>query len=235
MANNPKKAQDPTEAALSAIQEALSMRGSDDAPDAALPDDHAPESDDFNSPQRDMRPLLPPDDELPRQLRTDDYSQAANDDRETIGQVLQALQRQPPRTPYIVAALFSVAWAISAIGLLIGYWSAFQGMLAQAGTAVPLAVALLAGFAMPVVFFFVLAHMVARSHELRYVAHAMARAAVRFAEPENVAYRDSLGWALYRLNRLEAAEEAVRTALESDGNNAVILDRRHAFVQKAHL
>ncbi len=43
-------------------------------------------------------------------------------------------------------------------------------------------------------------------------------------DPQSAAYQDSLGWALYRLNRLEAAEQAVRRALERDGNNAVILD-----------
>ena len=43
-------------------------------------------------------------------------------------------------------------------------------------------------------------------------------------EPGSAAYLDSMGWALYRLNRLEAAEEAVREALDRDGKNAVILD-----------
>jgi tetratricopeptide (TPR) repeat protein len=43
-------------------------------------------------------------------------------------------------------------------------------------------------------------------------------------DPQSAAYQDSLGWALYRLNRLEPAEEAVRRALEKDGDNAVVLD-----------
>jgi tetratricopeptide (TPR) repeat protein len=43
-------------------------------------------------------------------------------------------------------------------------------------------------------------------------------------DPQSAAYQDSLGWALFRLNRLEAAEHAVRRALEKDGQNAVILD-----------
>jgi tetratricopeptide (TPR) repeat protein len=42
-------------------------------------------------------------------------------------------------------------------------------------------------------------------------------------EPQSAAYQDSMGWALYRLNRLGPAEEAVRRALEKDGDNAVIL------------
>jgi len=43
-------------------------------------------------------------------------------------------------------------------------------------------------------------------------------------DPGSAAYLDSMGWALYRLNRLEAAEEAVRKALDKDPENAVILD-----------
>jgi tetratricopeptide (TPR) repeat protein len=51
-------------------------------------------------------------------------------------------------------------------------------------------------------------------------------------DPASAAYRDSLGWALYRLNRLEPAEKAVRTALEKDDNNAVILDHLGDILNK---
>ena len=42
-------------------------------------------------------------------------------------------------------------------------------------------------------------------------------------DPENGAYLDSLGWALFRLNRLEQAESHLRRALTKEGQNAVIL------------
>ena len=51
-------------------------------------------------------------------------------------------------------------------------------------------------------------------------------------EPQSAAYLDSLGWALYRLNRLDAAETAVRSALEHDAANAVILDHLGDIVAK---
>jgi len=51
-------------------------------------------------------------------------------------------------------------------------------------------------------------------------------------DPQSAAYQDSLGWALYRLNRLEAAEEAVRRALDRDVDNAVILDHLGDIVSK---
>ena len=54
-------------------------------------------------------------------------------------------------------------------------------------------------------------------------AYTLIQKAVEL-EPQSPAYQDSLGWALYRLNRLDAAEAAVRRALERDSANAVILD-----------
>ncbi len=51
-------------------------------------------------------------------------------------------------------------------------------------------------------------------------------------DPASGAYKDSLGWALYRLNRTAPAEEAVRQALEKDGDNAVILDHLGDIVSK---
>jgi tetratricopeptide (TPR) repeat protein len=62
-------------------------------------------------------------------------------------------------------------------------------------------------------------------------AYALIQKAVEI-EPQSAAYQDSLGWALYRLNRLEAAEGAVRTALERDADNAVILDHLGDIVAK---
>jgi len=43
-------------------------------------------------------------------------------------------------------------------------------------------------------------------------------------DPENGAYLDSLGWALFRLDRFEEAERRIRESLEREGANAVILD-----------
>ena len=38
----------------------------------------------------------------------------ANDDQQSIGQVLRALQRRPARTSYFVATVFSAAWLSAA-------------------------------------------------------------------------------------------------------------------------
>ncbi|HET8647500.1 MAG TPA: tetratricopeptide repeat protein, partial [Vicinamibacteria bacterium] len=58
-------------------------------------------------------------------------------------------------------------------------------------------------------------------------------------DPENSAYLDSLGWAHYRLNRLDQAEEHLRRAVAKGSPNAVVLDhlgdvlRRRGNVREA--
>src|ERR1700742_4456912 len=98
MAKNPK-VKDPTEVALSAIQEALNIsdpiRGDDQFSDESIREQDS----DFGESRFGRK--------------------AANDDRETIGAVLQSLQRgRPRRSAYVFAALFSGLW-IAAAGLLI--------------------------------------------------------------------------------------------------------------------
>src|SRR5476651_1407220 len=122
MANNPKKVKDPTEVALSAIQEALNIG---DMPDAdnrgSVRSDVAPPSPststynegfDTRSSSSTDRPIFDPIEE-PRQSR-----RAANDDRETIGQILQAIQKgRPARNVYTLATLFTGIWIVAAIAL----------------------------------------------------------------------------------------------------------------------
>src|SRR6478609_9739707 len=88
MANNPKKVKDPTEVALSAIQEALNISDPSPAENdrASIHNDMitAGERTFDNRPGADRQAFEPL--EEPRPSR-----RAANDDRETIGQILQAI------------------------------------------------------------------------------------------------------------------------------------------------
>ena len=111
MANNSKKVKDPTEVALSAIQEALnisdvavdnnrgSARGDGMANAGSTPDYNAGVFDTRPSADRQMfEPIAEP-----RPAR-----RAANDDRETIGQILQAIQKgRPARSVYTIATIFA--------------------------------------------------------------------------------------------------------------------------------
>jgi len=51
----------------------------------------------------------------------------------------------------------------------------------------------------------------------------MVRRAVE-GDPDNAAYRDSLGWALYRLGRIPEAVQVLEKAAAGDDPDGVILD-----------
>src|SRR6516164_6448149 len=106
MANTPKKIKDPTEAALSAIQEALTARDAAVESEAASPPAAEPVAE---PPWRTMRPETPvegprlPEEELRPPEEPSLLRRAANDDRESIGQILRSLQRRPAHTSYVTA------------------------------------------------------------------------------------------------------------------------------------
>ena len=191
MANNPKM-MDPTEAALSAIQEALNIK------DSPVPlDSHLDGLDEPPLPpergRRSAAPAVPvydePYDPEPYDPRMEAHGlRAANDDQRSIGEVLHALQRRPAHTSYIVAAVFSVAWVIGCVALSWAYLSDLSAALGPGHSPVAIMIGLGAGALLPIIFFFGVAHMAWRSQELRLVAQAMANVAMRLAEPETVAH-----------------------------------------------
>src|SRR6185312_15021408 len=116
MANNPKKVKDPTEVALSAIQEALNIGETSpaDLDQAAVRHDAAPPipspaaygDGGFDTRPNAEGPAFEPADEPRFATR-----RPANDDRETIGQILQAIQKgRPARNIYTLATLFAGVW-----------------------------------------------------------------------------------------------------------------------------
>ncbi len=97
MANNPKKKADPTEAALSAIQEALNSRDQNN-----LTANHPEEmSDFFSGDPNEAEQTAGSDAADGSPTGSDDLAdlaaRAANDDQQSIGHVLQSLQRRPAR------------------------------------------------------------------------------------------------------------------------------------------
>jgi len=184
MTNTPKKIMDPTEAALSAIQDALSARDAAAEPQTPVPPATPPEE-----PASEWRTIrsttldadVPPPEEqsLPRR--------AANDDRESIGQILRTLQRRPARTSYFTATVFAGLWVLA--GLVLGwmYLPELQSALGPTGLTAPVLTMLAVVFFVPIVFFYLLAHMAWRSQELRLITQSMAEVAMRLAEPETVA------------------------------------------------
>src|SRR5262249_45134303 len=141
MANTPKKVKDPTEVALSAIQEALNI--SDTAADTSRasavrtengPPMLPPAPPAFDEPTFEARPaaterpVFDPIEE-PRTPR-----RAANDDRETIGQLLQALQKgRPARSVYTFATVFAGIWLAACAALTVGFLPSIHAAMGQSG------------------------------------------------------------------------------------------------------
>src|ERR1700691_1745670 len=193
MANNPKKMTDPTEAALSAIQEALNLQQGEER--ASLPEGMA----DLLSGSTEDRAQRAPSTDAERfdsdAIGTRDLSapgtRAANDDQQSIGQILYALQRRPARSSYFVATVFSAAWIVGCVSLSWAYLSELTAAPGPSSSPAALMIGLGAAALLPIIFFFGVAHMAWRSQELRLIAQSMARVAMRLAEPESVA-RDSI-------------------------------------------
>ena len=116
---------------------------------------------------------------------------AANDDRQSIGMILQTLQRKPARTSYLVASIFAFAWVLGGLTLALIYLPDLRAVASQGSAGIPAMFGLAAFVLAPVLFFYLLAHMVWRSQELRLIAQSMAGVAMRLAEPEEVA-RESI-------------------------------------------
>src|SRR5882724_6846456 len=201
MANTPKKMKDPTEAALSAIQDALTVRDTAPEPEPISPPPRPDARRDepvSEPPWRTVRSAAPApahqdmyDDEIHPPDEDGSLRRPANDDRESIGQILRTIQRRPARTSYMIATVFAVVWMFAGLVLGWAYLGQLQAALGPTGLTAPVLGVLFAAFFVPIIFFYVLAHMAWRSQELRLITQSMAEVAMRLAEPETVA-RESI-------------------------------------------
>src|SRR5262249_28561821 len=199
MANTPKKIKDPTEAALSAIGDAPAAREAGEGEAASpAPAQLARVEESTSEPSWRAVPsatreeeLRPPEEELRAPEEQSLLRRAANDDRESIGQILRTLQRRPAHTSYVTATVFAGLWVLA--GLVLGwmYLPQLQSALGPTGLTAPVLAMLGVVFFVPIIFFYVLAHMAWRSQELRLITQSMAEVAMRLAEPETVA-RESI-------------------------------------------
>ncbi len=112
---------------------------------------------------------------------------AANDDRQSIGDLLRSLQLRPTHKSYLVASFFATAWIVGGLALGIVYLPELATTLVLTPAAVPVLLGLGALLVLPVSFFFMLAHMTWRAKELRLVTESMASLALRLAEPQSAA------------------------------------------------
>src|SRR5260221_14011505 len=116
MANPPKKIKAPTEGALSAIKEALTAREAAGESEAASPPaaQTTPAEEPVSQPpwrtgrsEAPVEELRPPEQERRAPEEPSLLRRAANDDRESIAQILRTLHRRPGHTSYATSTAFA--------------------------------------------------------------------------------------------------------------------------------
>src|SRR3979411_2429293 len=238
MANNPKKVKDPTEVALSAIQEALNISDvpADDNARSSVRSDVTPANSSSTSPYNESafdtpaeRQIFEPIDEPARSRR------AANDDRETIGQILQAIQKgRPARNVYTLATLFAGVWILGAGLLTVSFLPSLQAAIGQGPGGTLVLAGLAALFFAPVLLFYFLASLSLRGQELRMIAESMAQVAIRFSEPEGAA-SDSMvtvGQAIRR--EVAAMGDGVERAIARAGELETLVANEVSALERAY-
>src|SRR5947207_4997387 len=245
MANNPKKVKDPTEVALSAIQEALNISdgAAADSARSSVHSDAAPTNASsissastpaynesaFDTRPNEDRPTFEPIEEARSTRR------AANDDRETIGQILQAIQKgRPARNVYAIATAFAGVWTLGAALLTISFLPSLQAVIGQGSGGTLVLAGLAALFFAPVLLFYFLASLSWRGQELRMIAESMAQVAIRFSEPEGAA-SDSMvtvGQAIRR--EVAAMGDGVERAIARAGELETLVANEVAALERAY-
>ncbi len=226
MANTPKKVKDPTAAAMTAIQEALSVRGetrpvSRPAPAKKIVSETT-SSEAVTEPRAAAQPAAPkPDDIWQDEPATpiEVTRRPANDDRKTIGEALQALKPGFNRMIYVAAGVASL---VSIVCVVL-----FGGPLGGA-------LATVAAIVLPALFFFSIAHMYARSRELRIIAQTMAEVAMSLGEPEATAREAivSVGQAVRR--EVAAMGDGVERALARASELEALVQNEVTSMERAY-
>ena len=224
MANQPIKA-DPTEAALSAIAEAINARDAE---------------------TRNVTPLEPPAPPVVADLFRDQpdtadwnndvppVKRAANDDRAAMGAMLHALQNRTRRTAYVVASRFAALWLVGGGAIAYLYRGQIATLLAEPGAGLVPWLAIGAGYLIPVFFAYAIAHMLARAADLRLIAQTMAEVAMRLAEPE-VAAKESVVTVGHAIRREVAAMgDGVERALARAAELEALVHNEVAALERAY-
>jgi hypothetical protein len=224
MVNIPQKSKDAAQDALASdINEAIGIREADRPAGAANGDNAGGANNDLFHADREQANWAV-EDSLPR---------AANDDRANIGQILQALRRRPSRTPYVVATLVSAAWAAGGIATAYLFRGELQALfstrLGLAGT-----VGAASAIIIPMIFFYVLAHMFRRTQDMRVSSETMAEVAMRLLQPESSAREQivTVGHAIRR--EVAAMGDGVERALARASELEALVHNEVSALERAY-
>ncbi len=191
------------------------------------------------------QPAQPPEDEPTRATRSSRREArrrpagpvrerlAANDDAPSIGGLIYALQQKPSTKPYQYAAIGSVVWAALgafALWLVLAAEPDPYAALLQKPTTFLMFTAVL----VPIMVFWFLALLAARSDELRLRSSTMAEVAIRLAEPDRLAEQStaSLGQAVRR--QVGFMNDAVSRALGRAGELEALVHNEVSALERSY-
>ncbi|HZL32338.1 MAG TPA: negative regulator of septation ring formation, partial [Pseudolabrys sp.] len=244
MANNPQKskdAKDPTEQAISAIEDALNIRHPDtrDSDLRIEPTFERDAAGDTSHEQAAGAPItadLFHEPKQPTLWASDEPAmrQPANDDRANMGQILQTLRRRRARAPYVVASIAAFAWIAGGVALAYLSTAELQTLLATPRVGLAVTAGIASGIVVPVIFFYVIAHMFSRSQDMRLVAESMAEVAMRLAQPETAAREQivSVGQAIRR--EVAAMGDGVERALARAAELEALVHNEVSALERAY-
>ena len=206
-----KKVNDPTAAALSAIEEALTQSIHGDAkpedvvqetpPDTAESSVRMPSTElaqsfgtttrDQAKPSRFRQDKTQSSNASPEKADTGKTlpGQPANDDRRAVGEILQLLQARQSRAPYSYALTGSITWFVL-VAIVLSFQFEFNHSLIVETllTTSPVITAVMAlALCLPALVMFGIASAAMRAREMRVVAQSMTQVALRLAEPTDSA------------------------------------------------
>ena len=164
----------------------------------------------------------------------DSAPRAANDDRANIGQILQTLRRRPARMPYFIASIAAFAWVAGGLATAYLFSAELQAMLETPRLGFAAFVGIGSAIVVPVIFFYVIAHMFSRSQDMRLVAESMAEVAMRLAQPETSA-RESIvtvGQAIRR--EVAAMGDGVERALARAAELEALVHNEVSALERAY-
>src|SRR3974377_943158 len=196
MANIPQKSPDPTEQVLSTIQEALNAS----QPEAGPTPTPTPAEAERTPSQPPAVPALSNEKQPAWYVDETPPNRAANDDRANVGQVLQAIHRRPTPLPYAIAGVAAFLWVARSFTTAYLFSEELHAILASPRTGIAAAVGLICAVVVPVVFFYVLAHMFRRRRMWHFVTETRAGGARRIAQRKAAANEEivTVGQAIRR-------------------------------------
>lgn len=240
MAKNPQQTKNASDEALAAIEDALLPRS---------PAERAEAKAERIEPQLTANPSIDPDKETPP-LNADLFRDSedapqwpasdtaprlpANDDRANMGQILQTLRRRRARAPYAIASIAALGWVAGAGALAYLASDDLRTLIAMPNVGIAAMVGIASAIVVPVIFFYVIAHMFSRSQDMRLVAESMAEVAMRLAQPETAAREQivSVGQAIRR--EVAAMGDGVERALARAAELEALVHNEVSALERAY-